>query len=110
MAIISEDDTVTQIVRFDVKPETQEALIDALAGEVERWVSHLPGFVSSTFHASNDGLHVINYAQWQNEEAFRGFIENPESHRLQAAVRSVDPSYKPQAIRCRVVRSIGPHA
>jgi hypothetical protein len=40
MAKIAEDDTFTQVVRFDVPADKQIALIEAIAGEVERWVQH----------------------------------------------------------------------
>ncbi|HEX4326312.1 MAG TPA: antibiotic biosynthesis monooxygenase family protein, partial [Burkholderiales bacterium] len=107
MATIREDSTFTQIVRFDVAPEQQEALIAAIVAEVERWVRHRPGYISSTFHASHDGRHVINYAQWRDEAAFKGFTRDPESAGLRAAIDAVDPSLKPHAMHCRVVRSIG---
>lgn len=106
MAHIQEYNTFTQIVRFDVEPALQAALIDAITAEVTRWVRLRPGFISSTFHASHDGRHVINYAQWQDEEAFRGFTGDPQGLHLQAAIRGVCPSLKPHAIHCRVVRSI----
>lgn len=54
MAVISEDDTFTQVVHFEIEPAKHEALIDAIAAEVKRWVRHRPGFMSSTFHASLD--------------------------------------------------------
>jgi quinol monooxygenase YgiN len=110
MATVREDDTFTQIVRFDVAPAQQAALIAAIAAEVERWVRHRDGFVSSSLHASHDGRHVLNYAQWRDEAAFRGFTQDPETARLQAAIRAVGPSLKPEAMHCRVVRSIGPAA
>jgi quinol monooxygenase YgiN len=80
MATLREDDTFTQVVRFDVAPEKQAVLISAIAAEVERWVRHRPGFVSSTFHASRDGRHVLNYAQWRDEAAFRGSRKTPRAH------------------------------
>ncbi|WP_158938588.1 antibiotic biosynthesis monooxygenase [Burkholderia sp. S171] len=106
MATIKEDETFTQVVRFDVEPDKQLALIAAIVEEVERWVCHRPGFISSTFHASHDGRNVINYAQWEDETAFKGFTQDPETERLQAAIRSVDSRLKPHAVHCRVVRSI----
>ncbi|MBI6846211.1 antibiotic biosynthesis monooxygenase [Pseudomonas syringae pv. tomato] len=106
MAEISEDDTFTQVVRFDVPPDKQMELIEAIAAEVERWVRHRPGFISSSFHASFDGGHVLNYAQWRSREDFEGFTRDPETIRLQQAVKDVSPSLKPHAIHCRVVRSI----
>jgi C-6 monooxygenase len=73
---------------------------------VQRWLCHRPGFISSAFHASHDGRHVINYAQWEDETAFEGFAQDPETEPLQAAIRAVDSKLKPHAVRCRVVRSI----
>ena len=108
MAQIREDDTFTQVVRFDVAADKQLVLIDAIAAEVERWVRHRQGFVSSTFHASLDGTHVINYAQWTSKAAFEGFTHDPETAHLQKAITDVDPSLKPHAIHCRVIRSISP--
>ena len=67
MAQIAEDDTFTQLVRFNVAPEKQVALIAAIVAEVERWVYRRLGFISSTFHASHDGHHVLNYAQLESE-------------------------------------------
>lgn len=107
MVTIEENNTYTQIVRFDIDPAKQNALIAAISAEVTRWVRLRPGFISSTFHASLDGKHVINYAQWQDEAAFRGFIDDPEGAHLNAAIRAVDPAAHPDAIHCRVVRSIG---
>lgn len=108
MARISEDDTFTQIVRFDVDPRQQEPLIAAITSEVERWVCRRPGFISSTFHASLDGRHVVNYAQWADEASFEGFGQDPEGANLRKAIESVDASLKPHAIHCRVVKSIDP--
>jgi len=108
MPTIAEDDTFTQVVQFEVAPAKQQALIAAIVAEVERWVRHRPGFVSSTFHASLDGKHVLNYAQWRTEADFHAFAADPEGERLGAAVRGVGPNAGPQAIAYRVVRSISP--
>lgn len=106
MATIAEDATFTQIVRFEIDPTRQDALIQAIVAEAERWIRHRPGFVSSTFHASLDGRHMVNYAQWATEADFRGFTQDPECERLSAAIRAIGPD-GPHAIACRVARSIG---
>lgn len=108
MPTITEDDTFTQVVQFEVEPAKQDALIQAIVGEVERWVRHRPGFVSSSFHASLDGRHVLNYAQWRSEADFRAFTEDPEGERLGAAIRAIGPTGGPKAVQYRVVRSIEP--
>jgi len=48
MASIIEGDTFTQVVHFAVEPDRQAALVEAVATEIERWVRHCPGFVSSS--------------------------------------------------------------
>jgi len=108
MPTVAEDDTFTQVVQFEVDPAKQGALIAAIMAEVERWVRHRPGFVSSTFHASLDGRHVLNYAQWRSEADFRAFTDDPEGERLGAAIRAVGPSSGPKAVHYRVMRSIEP--
>ncbi len=107
MPTIAEDATFTQVVQFDIEPAKQDALIQALVSEVERWVRHRPGFVSSTFHASFDGRHVLNYAQWRTHADFETFTHDEETDRLGAAVRAVGPSGGPHATAYRVARCIG---
>ena len=106
MPRIAEDNTFIQVVRFVVEPAKQQAQIAAIVSEVERWVRHRPGFVSSTFHASLDGRHVLSYAQWGSEADFRAFTQDPEGERLGAAIRSVGPLAGPEAEQYCVARSI----
>ena len=105
---ITEDGTFTQMGQFQVESARQEALIAAIVAEVERCVRRRLGFMSSTFHASLDGRHVLNYAQWRGEADFRALTEDPESERLSAAIRAVGPTGGPQAVQYRVVRGIEP--
>lgn len=106
MPTIAEDETFTQVIQFDIEPERQDALIAAIVAEVERWVRYRPGFVSSTFHASLDGKHVLNYAQWRTEADFRAFTADPESERLGVAIGAVGPSGGPSNVAYRVARTI----
>lgn len=68
MPTINENQFFTPIIEFDVAPENQQALIDGIADEVERYFKSYVGFVSASFHASEDGRRVINYAQWHSKE------------------------------------------
>ena len=108
MPQIAEDGTFTQVVEFEVEPANQEALLAAIVAEVERWVRRRPGFVSSTFHASHDGRHVLNYAQWRSEADQRAFEEDPERERLGAAIRAAGALGGPRAVSYRVVRCVEP--
>ena len=106
MAIISEGDVFTQIVRFNVGAGKQRALIDAVASEVERWIRHRPGFISASLHASDDGKHVMNYAQWKDKASYEAFLDDAEGEKLLEAIDAVDPNSKAHGFHCRVVRSI----
>lgn len=108
MPTIAEDETFTQVVTFDVTAGKQDQLVAALVSQAERWIRFCPGFVSSTFHASLDGRHVLNYAQWRTEADLAAFARDPRSADLSAAVKAVGPEGGPHAIRYRVIRAIGP--
>ncbi len=68
MAIINENQFFTVLVEFEVPPQHQQELIDAICDQVEEHIKNETGFVSASFHASDDGRRVINYAQWQSKE------------------------------------------
>lgn len=68
MPTIQENRFFTPIIEFEVASEQQQAFIDAVADEVERYFKLYAGFVSASFHASDDGRRVINYAQWLSKE------------------------------------------
>lgn len=66
------------VLRAD-RPETADALVGLLTGEVTRWVRHTEGFVSSRVHVGTDGTTVVNRGEWTGEEAYRTSFEgNPE--------------------------------
>ena len=76
--ISSQNEVYTLINVFTVAPENQQQLVDTLIETTERWVKHLPGFVSASFHKSLDGTRVVNYAQWKDKAAFELMGQNPE--------------------------------
>ena len=76
--ISSQNEVYTLINVFTVAPGNQQQLVDTLIETTERWVKHLPGFVSASFHKSLDGTRVVNYAQWKDKAAFELMGQNPE--------------------------------
>jgi hypothetical protein len=68
MPTIDENRIFTAIIEWEVSPEQQQALIDGIADEVEQHFKRYAGFVSASFHASEDGRRVINYGQWRSKE------------------------------------------
>ena len=107
MPNISENSEIfTEIIMFTVAPEQQQKLVDAIVGEVERWVRHRPGFVSSNFHKSLDGTKVVNYAQWTTKQAWQAFTQDPESSVLRQKIESVDKEISGDGHPYEVYRSI----
>jgi quinol monooxygenase YgiN len=70
-------DVITLINTFTVRPEQQQELVDILVRATEDVIRHRPGFVAANIHASHDGEHVANYAQWRSVEDFRAMLADP---------------------------------
>ncbi len=70
---------VTLINVFTVDPENQQRLVELWQRATEELMRHLPGFVSANVHRSFDGTKVVNYAQWESQEAFAAMLQNPEA-------------------------------
>ena len=61
---------------FRMPPENQPPMVE-LAKTHLGPAMELPGLVSATFHRSLDGQRVINYGQWENQEAIYQLTERP---------------------------------
>lgn len=61
---------------FRMPSENQPRMIE-LAKEHVGPAMSLPGLVSANFHRSLDGERVINYGQWENEEAIFNLTQRP---------------------------------
>ncbi|MED3727711.1 antibiotic biosynthesis monooxygenase family protein [Priestia filamentosa] len=70
MPKIEENQLFTVIIEWEVNPKYQQDLINGLTNQIETYFKDYDGFISSSFHASEDGKRVINYAQWISEEAW----------------------------------------
>lgn len=96
MTTISTDARLATLVNvFTVRPDQQKALVEVLERATEEVIRHVPGFVSANIHASVDGVRVVNYAQWESEDAFRAMLENPvtQDHLREAA--AIADGYEP---------------
>jgi quinol monooxygenase YgiN len=102
--VSKENEVVTLINVFTVKPENQQQLVDLLIEATEKTMKNLQGFVSANIHKSFDGTRVVNYAQWRRVEDFEAIKQNPEARphmQAAAALAEFDP------ILCEVIDSIG---
>ena len=70
---------VTLINVFTVDPVDQQRLVEAWQRATDDLMRHLPGFVSANVHRSLDGTKVVNYAQWESQEAFTAMLQNPDA-------------------------------
>ena len=70
---------LTLINVYEVEPEKQAGLADALAEATRKTIRHRPGFISVSIHRSLDGRKVVNYAQWASKAHFEGFMKKPET-------------------------------
>lgn len=61
---------------FRMPPENQPRMVE-LAKEHVGAAMSLEGLVSANFHRSLDGERVINYGQWENEEAIQKLVQRP---------------------------------
>lgn len=68
---------VTLINHFTVDPSRQKELVEILVRAGEDVIRYRPGFVTANIHASLDGTRVVNYAQWESEEAMRAMLADP---------------------------------
>lgn len=68
----------TLINVFTTTPETQAEVVEAFDTLTESTMRHQRGFISASLHASDDGLRVVNYAQWESAEDFQALFAVPE--------------------------------
>lgn len=71
MATITDDKAIfTAINVFQVTAKDQHRLVENLYTFIDTYVKPKRGFLSASVHRSEDGLRVINYAQWESREAW----------------------------------------
>src|SRR5215216_2179738 len=73
--IAKNNNVVTLINVFTVRPEQQQRLVDVLVEATEAVMKYQPCYVSANIHKSLDGTRVTNYAQWRSREAFEATRE-----------------------------------
>lgn len=92
--ISTEQDVVTLVNVFTVKPEEQQRLVDVLA-EAASTMKRIHGYVSSNLHKSLDGTKVVNYVQWRRREDFEAMLKNPEAAPHMREAARIAEKYEP---------------
>jgi quinol monooxygenase YgiN len=73
---IKEGQYITHFAEFSMPAKNQPQMIE-LAKEHIKPAMEQPGLISATFHRSLDGTRVINYGQWDSEEAIAKLTQQP---------------------------------
>ena len=80
MAVIDPKQKLLTLINvLEVDPERCDEVAQMFITATEEVISGLDGFVSSSIHRSLDGTRVINYAQWESEEALEASRNHPDT-------------------------------
>ena len=101
---------VTLVNVFTVAPERQAELVAALDRASTEVFVDVPGFVSANLHRSLDGVRVVNYAQWADEEAFAAMQQRPEIRAHMAEIMGIAEAFEPHLYRVEAVHRRGADA
>lgn len=91
----TDDGVMTLINTFTVAPENADDLLDVLAEATEQTMRRMPGFLSASFHVSDDRRHVANYAQWRSRADFEAMLKSPAAQRHMKEATSIAKSAQP---------------
>lgn len=93
VTIAKGDELQPVFVVFDVEPEDQAAMIDAIRTFHDEVIRDEPGFVSTNLHASLDGRRLINYGQWASTADYERFLQGS----LKRAAPPLFAKYRPDS-------------
>jgi len=93
--IVEHGPYATLINVFTVEPEHAKTLAALLTDATEQVMQHLPGFRSANIHVSADGTRVVNYAQWEDADAFAAMQTNPTAQAHMRAAAELASSFDP---------------
>jgi quinol monooxygenase YgiN len=99
MPTINENKLFTVLIEFEVNPSQQEMFIDAIAAQVEQHFKNYSGFVSASFHASDDGRRVVNYAQWCSKADWQHSFQAPNRDEVQIAIDEIINRYSVKPLK-----------
>lgn len=98
--ISADAQVVTLINVFTVEPANQDRLLQLWQRATDEVMCHMPGFVSANLHRSLDGTKVVNYAQWESQDAFRAMLGHPDT---QAHLTELNELATSMPVLCEVV-------
>ena len=93
----------TLINVFTVEPDRAAELAALLHSATENVMRHQPGFRSANIHLSTDSTRVVNYAQWETEEAYRAMLADPTTQQHMADAAALAISFDPHVYTVKSV-------
>ena len=105
--ITRHSDYATLINVFVVEPENAAQLAAFLEETTEQLMRHQPGFRSANIHVSTDGTRVVNYAQWDSEEAFQAMLADPAARTHMDECAALALSFDPHLYTVESVHEAG---
>ena len=94
------------VSEFQIHPQRQRRFIDAIAAQVEQHFWRYQGFISVSFHASEDGERVISHGRWRSQRDWAAVFDNPE---FEPPTREIAWTFSAKPLRFHAVRSIENH-
>jgi quinol monooxygenase YgiN len=96
MTTIEQNSTYATLINvFTVEPDNAEKLAALLTTATEQVMQHKPGFRSANIHLSADRTRVVNYAQWDNAEAYQAMLSDPTAREHMAPAAALAVSFDP---------------
>lgn len=96
MTIISRHNSHATLINvFTVEPGNAAELAALLDRATEQVMRHVPGFVSANIHVSTDGTRVVNYAQWENPQAYQAMLADPTAREHMGAAAALAEGFDP---------------
>ena len=92
---------ITIINTYEVEPERADALLNLLARATAETIRFIPGFISASFHVNFDRSQIVNYAQWESQEAIAAARENASVAARIAEAAEIAKSFTPIPYKLR---------
>ncbi len=103
-------DVVTIINTFTVKPENQQAFLDAQHGEYRRMSGQIPGALVANLHRGRSGERAINYAQFRSLEDVAAWHTSDQMKQHRPVIAPYIERVSPGLFRVVHVAERGPDA
>ena len=79
----------------------QGATIAQLQKALDTILVKQPGFISGSIHRSLDSAHIVNYAQWENQESLMAFVaklQSGDAPEMAKVFSMAQPDFHPYAV------------